>query len=137
MAAAWSKAADTSWSLPDRTYQSANGNPEDYIIGADATIDDVDLETEAEAETETETVYVNGERLTEQRVEQMAAESVRLARAREATLIPDGKHSPVVQVRVSEATRDKLKAIAERRRMSVSKLSRQVLDDFVGSHYKQ
>ena len=33
--------------------------------------------------------------------------------AENLTLIPDGKHSPVVQVRVSEATRDKLKAIAE------------------------
>lgn len=116
--------------------ETMNRNPKDYIVGTDATIEDVDLESEA--------VYVNGERLTEERVEQMAAESVRLARAREATLIPggkslsgDGKHSPVVQVRVSETTRDKLKAIAERRRMSVSKLSRQVLDDFVDSHDKQ
>lgn len=53
--------------------------PEDakrYVIGDDVEVDDVDLEQEA--------VYVNGERLTDERVEQMAAESVRLARAREA-----------------------------------------------------
>lgn len=46
-----------------------------YVIGDDVEVDDVDLEQEA--------VYVNGERLTDERVEQMAAESVRLARARE------------------------------------------------------
>lgn len=53
--------------------------PEDakrYVIGDDVEVDDVDLEQEA--------VYVNGERLTDERVEQMATESVRLARAREA-----------------------------------------------------
>lgn len=53
--------------------------PEDakaYVIGVDVEVDDVDLEQEA--------VYVNGERLTDERVEQMAAESVRLAHSREA-----------------------------------------------------
>lgn len=42
---------------------------------AGAQVSDIDLDQEA--------VYVNGERLTEERAEQMAAESVRLARARE------------------------------------------------------
>jgi len=37
----------------------------------------------------------------------------------------------VVQVRVSERTRDRLRTIAKARAMSVSKLSRQVLDEFV------
>ncbi|OBG76259.1 hypothetical protein A5700_22515 [Mycobacterium sp. E1214] len=50
-------------------------DPSAYVIGDDVEVDDVDLEQEA--------VYVNGERLTDERVEQMAAESVRLARARE------------------------------------------------------
>lgn len=44
------------------------------LAGAD--ISDVDLDEEE--------IYVNGERLTDERVEQMAAESVRLARARDA-----------------------------------------------------
>lgn len=108
-------------------------NPEDYRIHGDAIVDDVDLETEE--------VYVNGVRLTDALVEQMAAESVRLAKVRGATLVPGGKslsggdkHSPVIQTRVSEATRDRLRAIAERRKMSVSKLSRQVLDEYVNTH---
>ncbi len=109
-----------------------NRDPKDYVIGDDATIDNVDLEAEE--------IFVNGERLTEARVEQMAADSVRLARSREANLVSGGKslsgggkHSPVIQTRVSEATRDKLRVIARNRRMSVSKLSRQVLDEFVAS----
>lgn len=47
------------------------------------------------------------------------------------SLSGNGSHSPVVQVRVSERTRDKLRAIAEAHGMSVSKLSRKVLDEFV------
>jgi len=43
----------------------------------------------------------------------------------------DQKHSPVVQIRVSEHTRDKLRTIAKARGMSISKLSRKVLDEFV------
>lgn len=59
-----------------------------------------------------------------------------LTRVRAKNLLPGGKslsgdrkHSPVVQVRVSEHTRDKLQAIAKARGMSVSKLSRKVLDE--------
>jgi hypothetical protein len=88
------------------------------------------------ADLENEEYYVEGERLTEERAEQLAAEM--LARVRAKNLRPggkslsgDGKHSPVVQVRVSEHTRDKLRAIAKARGMSVSKLSRKVLDEFV------
>jgi phenylpyruvate tautomerase PptA (4-oxalocrotonate tautomerase family) len=88
------------------------------------------------ADLDKETHYVGGERLTEDNAERMVAEV--LAKAQTAGLRPGGKslsggtkHSPVVQVRVSETTRDKLAAIARTRRMSVSKLSRQVLDDFV------
>jgi hypothetical protein len=83
-----------------------------------------------------EEIYVEGERLTEARAEKLAAEV--LAKAQAMNLRPggkslsgDGKHSPVVQVRVSEQTRDKLRAIAKSRGMSVSKLSRKVLDEFV------
>lgn len=83
-----------------------------------------------------EEIYVDGERLTEERAEKLAGEV--LAKAAALNLRPggkslsgDGKHSPVVQVRVSEHTRDKLRAIAKARGMSVSKLSRKVLDQFV------
>ena len=70
------------------------------------------------ADLENEEYYVEGERLTEERAEQLAAEM--LARVRAKNLRPGGKslsgdqkHSPVVQVRVSEHTRDKLRANGE------------------------
>lgn len=47
------------------------------------------------------------------------------------SLSGDGRHSPVVQVRVSEHTCDTLRVIAKDRGMSLSKVSRKVLDDFV------
>ncbi|AFC54994.1 hypothetical protein MPRI_00970 [Mycobacterium paraintracellulare] len=64
---------------PKKTaYHSVMGitDARDYVIGDDVEVDDVDLGQEA--------VYVNGVRLTNERVEQMAAESVALARSREA-----------------------------------------------------
>ncbi|MEB3021296.1 DNA-binding protein [[Mycobacterium] crassicus] len=96
----------------------------------DTVVEDIDL-----AEEE---IIVDGERLTDERADAIAADV--LAKVRARTLVPggkslsgEGKHSPVVQVRVSESTRDALQAIAEHRKMSVSKLSRQVLDAFVES----
>jgi uncharacterized NAD(P)/FAD-binding protein YdhS len=107
-----------------------NIHPADISFDDDTVIEDVDL-------NETE-VIVDGERLTDERAEQIAADVLNKARAYNRHLVPGGKslsggrkHSPVVQVRVSEATRDKLQAIAAGRKMSLSKLSRQVLDDFV------
>src|SRR6476469_8995766 len=86
------------------------------------------------ADLENEEYYVEGERLTEESAQRLAA----VERVRAKNLRPGGKslsggnkHSPVVQVRVSELTRDKLQAIADARGMSVSKLSRKVLDEFV------
>lgn len=52
-------------------------NPEDFVVRADATIEDVDLDEEE--------IYYQGERLTEERAAQVGEESARLAReAREA-----------------------------------------------------
>ena len=89
------------------------------------------------ADLENEEYYVEGERLTEESAQRLAAEM--LERVRAKNLRPGGKslsggnkHSPVVQVRVSELTRDKLQAIADARGMSVSKLSRKVLDEDPG-----
>ena len=97
-------------------------------ITNDSTAEDIDLNTE--------TIYVDGERLTVERADHIAADMLEEARRRNLrpggkSLSGEGKHSPVVQVRVSQATQIKLKALADARRMSVSKLSRQVLDDFV------
>lgn len=49
------------------------------------------------------------------------------------SLSGNGKHSPVVQFRVSETTRAALEEIAAARNVTVSKLSRQVLDEFIES----
>lgn len=110
---------------------SDNKNPIDYVIGPDATIEDGNLD-----ELE---IYYEGERLTEARAAELGEQAACEAReARDANLIPGrkslsggGKHSPVVQFRVSETTRIKLEAIAKARKMTVSKLSRQVIDEFV------
>jgi hypothetical protein len=88
------------------------------------------------ADLENEGYYVEGKRLTEDHAQQLAAETLSRVRAKNLrpggkSLSGDQKHSPVVQVRVSEHTRDKLRAIAEAHGMSVSKLSRKVLDEFV------
>ena len=103
-------------------------DPTKIKFAEDTTVEVADLEKED--------YYVEGERLTEERAEQLAAEM--LAAVRASNLRPGGKslsggqtHSPVVQVRVSEHTRDLLQAIAKARGISVSKLSRKVLDEFV------
>lgn len=88
----------------------------------------------SEVDLDQDDFQFHGEQLTEARAAKLAEEHWE----RTANLIPGGKslsgdqkHSPVVQVRVSVTTRDRLTAIAKTRKMSVSKLSRQVLDDFV------
>lgn len=105
-------------------------DPKEYVIGDDVEVDDVDLEQEA--------VYVNGVRLTDERVEQMAAESVALARSREANLVPggkslsgDGTHSPVMQTRVPAAVQARFREIAARRGVRPSKLLREAIDQFI------
>lgn len=103
-------------------------DPTKIHFDENTVVEDVDLDEEE--------IYVEGERLTDEIAEKRVAEV--LAKATALNLRPggkslsgDGKHSPVVQVRVSEHTRDKLRAIAKARGMSVSKLSRKVLDQFV------
>jgi hypothetical protein len=103
-------------------------DPKDYAIGPDATISDIDLDTEE--------VYYHGERLTNERAEQLAKEG--LAEARRLNLVPGRKsltggsiHSPRVQFRVPE----KILAAAERRAESegvtLSVLARQALEKYL------
>lgn len=106
--------------------------PADFDF-ADIEVDDIDLSDEQ--------IVIDGQRLTDERADMIAADVLAKARAHNAGLVPggkslsgDGRHSPVVQVRVSGATKDKLRQIARERKMSVSKLSRQILDDFVDRH---
>jgi predicted HicB family RNase H-like nuclease len=100
-------------------------------------IDDEDIDLDAEV------IHVNGRRLTHELAEHMAIEAERTSRERSnANLIPGRKslsggreHSPIVQVRVSVTTRDKLAEIAKIQGVSVSKLIRRVLDEFVTKHH--
>ena len=94
-------------------------------------IEDVDLDAEE--------VYVNGERLTEAKVNAAAEELERRdARDRAANLIPggkslsgDGSHSPVLQARVPADVRARLDAIADRRGVRTSKLLREAINQFI------
>lgn len=88
-------------------------NPADYVIGPDVTIEDADLD-----ETE---IYYQGERITEARVDELGEQAAREAR----------EHSSSVQSQISEATHEKLEAIAAARGISMSKLTQEVLDEFV------
>lgn len=87
-----------------------------------------------EADLDQDDFQFEGEQLTEERAAQIAEEKWE----KSANLVPGGKslsagqqHSPVIQVRVSSDLKAKLESIAKARNVSLSKLSRQVLRDFV------
>jgi predicted HicB family RNase H-like nuclease len=99
-----------------------------YRVGPDAEIDDVDLGEEE--------VYFNGERLTEERAEELARAT--LVEARRRNLIPGGKslsgggkHSPTLQFRVPQHLRDELERRAAAEGVSISKLARRALEQYL------
>ena len=105
-------------------------DPKKFVVGPDATIEDVDLD-----ETE---VSFDGARLTEKRAETLAAET--LAEVRQRNLVPGGKslsgggrHSPTVQFRVPEAVREQLEERAKVEGVSPSKLARKALEQYLAS----
>lgn len=102
-----------------------------YRIPADATVSDIDLDEE-------EFLY-HGERLTEDRAQEIAAEALRRVRTR--NLIPgrkslsgDGSHSPTVQYRVPANLRDQAQRLAEKTGLSVSKIGRLALEEYLERH---
>jgi predicted HicB family RNase H-like nuclease len=104
-------------------------DPEDYVIGPDTTIEDADLDKEE--------VYLrDGTRLTEQRAEQIAKQT--LAEIRRRNLVPGRKsltggstHSPRVQFRVPETIREKAEQRAAAEGKSVSALAREALERYL------
>lgn len=99
-----------------------------YRVGPDTEISDIDLEKD-------EVVY-RGERLTEERARELAAEA--LAEVRRRNLIPGGKslsgggkHSPRVQFRIPQRLADKLTERAKAEGVSVSVLARQALEEYL------
>jgi predicted HicB family RNase H-like nuclease len=103
-------------------------DPNDYIVNSDATISDVDLDHEE--------IYFKGERLTEERAEQIAEKALQDARRR--GLIPGRKslsggstHSPRLEVRVPVELHRKISERAKRENVTVSRLVRDILQRYV------
>lgn len=98
---------------------------ERYVVGPDLDLDVEDFQYQ-------------GERLTNERAEQIAQET--LAELRRRNLIPGGKslsgggvHSPRVQFRVPAELRTQAEQVAEDEGVSLSALARHALEDYVRS----
>ena len=104
-------------------------DPKNYVVGPDATIDDVDLDEE-------EILLRDGTRLTEQRARQIAEQA--LAEIRRRNLVPGRKslsggsaHSPRVQFRVPDSIREKAEQRAAAEGKSLSALAREALERYL------
>lgn len=102
-----------------------------FEIPDDVDVVDVDLD-----ETE---VFYRGERLTEARAEQIAAQSLRELRTRNLiagrkSLSGDGSHSPKIQYRVPADLRDEAQRLAEKTGLTVSKIGRIALEEYLERH---
>lgn len=96
---------------------------------------DIDLDKEV--------VYLGDERFTEDAADRLAEHLENRDRTNDrslANLIPgrkslsgNGKHSPVVNVRVSETTRGRLEELAQERGVSVSKVAREAIDAYIAN----
>jgi predicted HicB family RNase H-like nuclease len=98
---------------------------ERYVVGPDLDLDVEDFQYQ-------------GERLTNERAEQIAKET--LAELRRRNLIPGGKslsgggvHSPRVQFRVPQDLREQAERVAEDEGVSLSALARHALEDYLRS----
>jgi predicted HicB family RNase H-like nuclease len=98
---------------------------ERYVVGPDLDLDVEDFQYQ-------------GERLTDERAEQIAEET--LAELRRRNLIPGGKslsggdvHSPRVQFRVPQDLREQAERVAEDEGVSLSALVRHALEDYLRS----
>ncbi len=102
-----------------------NKTKTEYVVGPDIDLDAEDFQYQRE-------------RLTNERAEQIAQQT--LAEARRRNLIPGGKslsgggvHSPRVQFRVPEELRTQAEQVAEDEGVSLSALARHALEDYVRS----
>lgn len=107
-------------------------DPRKYIAGPDAEISDIDLDVE-------EVHLPDGRRLTEELADQLEAAEAEKTRARQtANLIPgrkslsrDGRHSPVVQVRLPSDVYDLLQQAAAERQVTASQIARTAIERFL------
>lgn len=103
-------------------------DPKDHVVSSDATISDVDLDQEE--------IYFNGERLTEDRAEQIAEDALKDARRRglipgRKSLSGGGAHSPRLEVRVPVELHREISERAKRENVTVSRLVRDILQRYV------
>jgi predicted HicB family RNase H-like nuclease len=95
-------------------------DPKDYIITPDT---EITIEY-----CEPEDVIYHGEPLTEERINEIVDRVHRNLVPGGKSLSGGSKHSPVVQVRLAEDTRDELAARAKARGVSVSKYAREIIE---------
>lgn len=113
------------------TTEARTVDPDRYVVRPGSTAEDVDLDVD-------EVRLADGRRLTEDLAERMVEQG--LAEARRRGLIPgrkslshDGSHSPRVQFRVPEQLRDAAAQRAADEGVSVSRLARRALEQYLAS----
>ena len=99
--------------------QRPDGYPASF--GDQVTVRDIDLDAEE--------FIVGGEQLTQGRAAEMAERLER--RSGRPSLTAPGAHSPVLNLRVSQVTQDKLKRLAEESGRRQSDIVREALDEYL------
>jgi hypothetical protein len=92
-----------------------------YTLGPDIDLDDEVVRDK------------KGQRITEDRAGQIAADALRKAGAGRPSLSGPGRRSPEVKARVPAELRNRLDDAAERRGVSTSELVREALDQYLAS----
>ena len=103
-------------------------DPRDYVVSSDAEISDLDLKTEE--------FRFQGQRLTDQRAADLAAQTLagvrrRNLRAGRKSLTGGDAHSPRVQFRVPENIRAEAENRAKSEHLTLSKLARRALERYL------
>lgn len=102
--------------------QRPDGFPDAF--GPDVTVRDIDLDTDE--------FIVGGERLTEERAAEIADRLGR--RSGRPSLTGPGAHSPVLNLRVSQATKEQLEHLAEASGRRQSDVVREALKEYFDRH---
>ena len=108
---------------------SANKPPDGFpeTFGTDVTVRDIDLDSEE--------FYVGGERLTEQRASELAERAERRAEGGgRPSLTAPGTHSPALNLRVSQVTKDELEHLAALMGKRQSDIVREALEEYFARH---
>ncbi len=92
-----------------------------YVAGPDIDLD-VDVVTDK-----------HGQRITEQRAEQLAADALTRAGVGRPSLTRPGARSPEIKARVPEELRERLTAAARERGTTASTLIREALESYLAS----